>query len=308
MSGPISESSASAGSVLRAFIREMRPHQWAKNLLVFVPLLTAHEYTSVSQTSTAFLGFLLFSLCASGVYFLNDLVDLDADRKHPGKRRRPLASGELPVSMGVAGAIGLPLLALAASTVFLPIWFVIVLVVYFLTSTAYSLYLKRISTADVITLAALYTVRIIAGGAAAGITLSSWLLAFSVFFFLSLSYLKRYTELVRSDGNSKVPGRGYASEDRESIFVLGVANAIASVVVLSQYISSEDVIILYRNPKLLWLMCLLLLYWTNRLWIGARRNKINDDPVLFALKDPISRFVGLALVAVLLMAHHLPSI
>ncbi len=304
--GAVNSTTPTIATLGSAFIREMRPHQWVKNLLVFVPVLAAHQYLDQPVLPKAILAFVLFSLCASGVYFLNDLVDREADRKHPKKRFRPLASGDLPVSWGIAGAIVLPLLAFMVALVWMPLAFVAVLAIYFVATTAYSFYLKKTSTADVITLAALYTIRILAGGAATGIVLSTWLLALSMFLFLSLAYLKRYIELAALDSDAKAVGRGYTAADRESMFSLGVANATASVMILAMYISSDDVRVLYRNPELLWFVCLLLLYWNNRIWIGARRGKVHDDPVLFAIKDPVSRLVGVALVGVILAARHLP--
>jgi 4-hydroxybenzoate polyprenyltransferase len=170
----------------------------------------------------------------------------------------------------------------------------------------YSFFLKSRSTADVFALALLYTVRVVAGGAALAISLSSRLLAFSMFVFISLAYLKRYIEIgALADG--KAQGRGYIKEDAETIFALGIANATAATVVLAFYISSAEVKTLYREPGVLWLLCLLMLYWSNRIWIGAKRGKINDDPVVFALKDRISRYVFLAMIAVVLAARILPK-
>ena len=288
----------------RAFLKEMRLHQWAKNILVFVPLLTSHEYGSSGPILTALSAFVSFCLCASGVYLLNDLLDLDADRRHPTKRNRPLASGALPVSIGIAGAVGLPLAALAFAALTLPIKFLLVLTAYFAITNFYSFFLKKISTADVMTLAILYTIRVIAGAVACSIALSSWLLAFSVFIFVSLAYLKRYVE-VAALGDRPVNGRGYTSNDSETMFSLGTANAVASVVVLALYINSDDVRELYSTPQLLWLLCLLHLYWTNRLWVGARRGKINEDPIIFALRDGVSRMVWLSFAIVILAAQYL---
>lgn len=287
----------------RAFLKEMRPHQWAKNILVFVPLLTSHEYGSAGPILAALSAFISFSLCASGVYFLNDLLDLDADRRHPTKRNRPLASGALPVSVGIAGAVGFPLAALAFAVFTLPLEFLLILAAYFAITNFYSFFLKKVSTADVMTLAILYTIRVIAGAVACSIVLSSWLLAFSVFIFVSLAYLKRYVEVAALE-DKPVNGRGYTSNDSETMFSLGTANAIASVVVLALYINSDDVRGLYSSPRLLWLLCLLHLYWTNRLWVGARRGKINEDPIIFALRDGVSRMVWLSFAIVILAAQY----
>lgn len=296
---------ASISVRLRAFTKGMRPHQWSKNVLLFVPLLASHQYLSFRTVSEVLLGFLWFSLCASGVYFLNDLTDLEADRMHPVKRLRPLASGDLPEKVGIAAGLLLPAAAFIGALLFLPPLFTLILGFYFVTTLAYSLYFKRVSTADVFVLAALYTVRIFAGAAAVNVSVSSWLAALSMFLFLSLAYLKRYIELDGLEPDQVAHGRGYGRQDLESMFSLGVANATAAVMVLALYISSDETAVLYRTPEFLWLVCVLLLYWSNRIWIGARRGKIHDDPVLFALKDPGSRAVGLALVLVILAARHL---
>lgn len=293
-------------AIWRAFLKEMRPHQYAKNLLIFVALLTSHGYSDWSAVLATLWAFLCFSACASGVYFLNDLVDLDSDRRHPTKRRRPLASGELPLRVGIAGALALPIIAVVAATFLLPPMFVAVLVAYYLITNLYSLFVKSISTADVMVLAILYTTRVVAGAAAAGVVLSSWLMAFSVFIFVSLAYLKRYIEISEPQDNSnKAHGRGYTTADSESMFALGIANITASVVVLALYINSEEVTSLYRSPEILWLLCLLLLYWGNRTWVGARRGKIAEDPVVFAITDRVSQMVAVGFVLVALAARYL---
>ncbi|HYS45067.1 MAG TPA: UbiA family prenyltransferase [Rhizomicrobium sp.] len=290
----------------RAFARGMRVHQWAKNALLLVPLLTSHSYTDVHRTALALLAFLVFGLCASGHYFLNDLLDLASDRGHTTKRRRPLASGDLALPYGIAGAAILPALAFAISLAALPWLFTLALAGYFALTNLYSFYLKRVSTADVVTLALLYTIRVVAGAAAITVVLSSWLLAFSVFMFVSLAYLKRYIEVSALMKGSKAAGRGYSEDDAETMFVLGIANSTAATVVLAFYISSSEVKALYHRPDVLWLLCLLMLYWSNRIWIGTRRGKINEDPVVFAMKDKVSRLVGLVAVAVVIAARLLP--
>ena len=292
--------------VWQAFLREMRPHQYAKNLLVFVPLMVSHEYQNVAMLIAAVLAFLCFNLCASGVYFLNDLLDLESDRRHARKRSRPLASGDLPLRAGLIGAVVLPLLAFALAIPFLPVMFVVILAAYLLITSTYSFFLKRVSTVDVMTLALLYTSRIAAGSAATGIALSSWLMAFSVFLFVSLAYLKRYIEVAALDDETgHAHGRGYSVADRETMFSLGTANITAAVLVLALYINSEEVLSLYQSPEALWLLCLLMLYWGNRIWVGARRGLITDDPVVFAIRDKVSNAVGLGFVAVMLLARYL---
>jgi len=290
----------------QAFLRSMRPHQYAKNFLIFAPLFTSQAYLSFSGILASLLAFICFSLCASGVYFLNDLVDLSADRQHTSKRHRPLPSGDLPLRAGVIGAVALPTVAFTLSLIFLPAVFTLVLITYLVITMAYSFWLKQIATADVMVLASLYTLRVIAGSAATGVILSSWFLAFSMFVFVSLGYLKRYIEVAAAPENGgSVQGRDYSYADSETMFSLGVANITAAVVILALYINSPEVKVLYSTPEILWLLCLLLLYWGNRIWVGARRGRIADDPVLFALRDRISLMVGAAFVLVTLAAKYL---
>lgn len=288
-----------------AFLQEMRPHQYAKNALIFVPLFTSHAYQDVSVYFSAVLAFVCFCLCASGAYFLNDLLDLQSDRLHVSKRSRPLASGDLPLAIGIPGAILLPLIAFGLALAVLPVAFFGVLLCYFAITNVYSFYLKSISTVDVMTLAILYTMRIVAGAVALDITLSSWLMAFSIFLFVSLAYLKRYIEVSElSESGRSTHGRGYDGADSETMFSLGTANITAAVVVLALYVNSEEVVLNYQTPEILWLLCLLLLYWGNRLWVGARRGKIADDPIIFAVKDRVSRIVGAVFIIVVLSARY----
>ncbi|MDE2464367.1 MAG: UbiA family prenyltransferase [Alphaproteobacteria bacterium] len=286
---------------LQAWFRALRLHQWLKNLLTFLPLLTAHRLFDIAALTDAGLGFLSFGLCASGVYLLNDLLDLDADRRHPRKRRRPFASGSLPLA---AGLIAAPLLTLGAFglAVALDPRFALVLLGYYALTLAYSLWLKRIVMLDVIVLAALYTVRIIAGTVVIDQALSFWLLAFSMFIFLSLAMLKRYTELLamQTSGESKASGRGYNVDDLALIQSLGGASGYLSVLVLALYINSTASEALYRHPQVLWLLCPLLLYWISRVWVIAHRGLMHDDPVIFAVVDRVSRVV-LALGAIVVI-------
>lgn len=288
---------------LGAFIKGMRVHQWAKNVLILVPLFTSHQYSNLDSLVACVLAFFSFSLCASGVYFFNDLLDVQADRKHKTKCNRPLASGDLSIPMGVVGSILFPVIAFSLAFLLLSPKFVLVLAGYFLVTNAYSFYLKRISTMDVMVLAMLYTFRIIAGSVAIGVVFSSWLMAFSIFVFVSLAYLKRYIEIADADDTEeRVSGRGYSSADRETMFMLGTSTITASVLILALYITSEEVVILYKTPDILWLLCMLMLYWGNRIWVGARRGKITDDPVVFAIKDKVSRLIGLAFIGLVLAA------
>ena len=283
---------------LRTWIKALRVHQWLKNLLVFLPLFTSHRVLETATALNCILAFLAFGLCASGVYLLNDLFDLDADRRHPRKRLRPFAAGTLPLSAGVVAA---PLLALAglALAAWLSLPFAGVLACYYALTLAYSLRLKRIVMLDVIVLAALYTVRIIGGAVVIGGGLSFWLLAFSMFLFLSLAMLKRYTELrtLLGSGKSEASGRGYAVDDIALIQSLGGASGYMSVLVLALYINSTASEALYRHQQVLWLLCPLLLYWISRIWLIAHRGYMHDDPVVFALVDRVSRVI-LALCAI----------
>jgi 4-hydroxybenzoate polyprenyltransferase len=283
----------------------MRPQHWAKNFLIFVPLLTAHEYMNGQAVSAACLAFVCLSLCASGGYFINDLRDIEADRNHAIKRHRPLASGALPVSGGVAGAIGLPLISFALAVLFLPPTFLVVLGLYFLLTMAYSFYLKRVYTADVLTLSVLYMLRVMGGAVAISVSLSSWLFAFCIFLFISLAYLKRYIELRKLDGaDGKVMGRGYFGADTDSMFMLGVANATASVLVFALFVNSPEVQLEYRSRDVMWIICLVLIFWTNRIWISARRGDVDEDPVEFAIHDRASQLAGLICIAAVLIARY----
>ena len=289
-------------SPLNAFIKALRPHQWVKNFIIFVPLLTSHQFDAVKLKS-ALLAFISFSLCASGVYLLNDLLDLDADRHHHRKKSRPFASGELPLPVGLVSA---PLLlALSAGVgLFLPWNFLAALGAYVVLTTSYSWQVKQIALLDVFFLAGLYTIRLVAGHAAARIEYSFWLLAFSMFIFLSLALVKRFTELkaLRQQNLRDSKGRGYTSEDMELVAMLGIASGFLSVLVMALYVNSEQVIHLYKYSILLLLMCPLLLYWISRVWLIAHRGKMHDDPIVFALKDRASYLVGGLTLLVLWLA------
>ncbi len=284
-------------------LRAMRLHQWAKNLLVFVPLVTAHRLSDAGAVQAAFVAFVAFSLAASGTYLVNDLTDLEHDRRHPSKRRRALAAGDLPLWTG--GLLAPVLVGLAFGLALaLPALFVAELGAYVATTVAYSAWMKRLVLVDVFTLAGLYAVRILAGAAAIAVPVSHWLLVFSLFMFLSLALAKRYTELsglARREGGA-APGRGYRIEDRALVGVLGVASGQLSVLVFSLYITSPEVRVLYAQPGLLWLVCPILLYWVARVWLLAYREQLHDDPLVFALRDRASYLLGAATLAVLVLA------
>lgn len=287
----------------RTWLKALRLHQWLKNVLVFVPLLAAHKFLQPTAVAHAIAAFVIFGVCASGVYILNDLLDLGADRAHPRKRERPFASGRLSLASGVVVA---PLLTIAAfvAAYLLDPRFALVLLGYYVLTLAYSLKLKQIAMLDVLVLAGLYTVRIIAGSAAIESGLSFWLLAFSMFLFLSLALVKRYTEVMAQSGNGheQINGRGYAATDAGLLATLGGASGYLSVLVLALYIDSTASAALYRHPQWLWLMCPLLLYWISRVWIIAHRGAMHDDPVVFAVTDNVSRAVLVLCAIVALLA------
>ncbi|WP_063571880.1 MULTISPECIES: UbiA family prenyltransferase [Luteibacter] len=280
---------------LRTWMKALRIHQWIKNILVFLPVLVAHRIFEVDAVVRSLLAFLCFGLCASSVYLTNDLLDLPADRHHHRKRHRPFASGTLPLLAGpVVAAItlmaGLALAWLVSPT------FMAVMVGYYVLTTAYSIRLKRVMMLDVVVLATLYTTRIIAGAAAIQSKPSFWLLAFSMFIFLSLAMVKRYTELLTMQriGKVKANGRGYDVEDIPLIQSLGGSSGYLAVLVLALYVDSTASQSLYHHPHRLWLLCPPLLYWISRTWALAHRGVMHDDPVVFAVMDKVSRFILLA--------------
>jgi 4-hydroxybenzoate polyprenyltransferase len=270
----------------RTWVTLLRVHQYAKNALVFVPLLTAHLFFELGAAYQALLAALAFSLCASGVYILNDLVDLQEDRKHRSKRHRPLASGAIPVMHGV---LAVPILLMAATAVAAAVSlpFSGVLLGYFALTTAYSFVLKRKMLIDVLTLAALYTVRVLGGAVAVDVVASKWLLAFCMCAFMSLALIKRYVELAaRLDANMPAPtNRGYKIDDLGIIAALAGASGFNAVTVFALYISSDAVHQLYSRAEILWLVCPVLMYWIGRALMLAHRRMMDDDPVVFALKD-----------------------
>jgi 4-hydroxybenzoate polyprenyltransferase/phosphoserine phosphatase len=295
-------------SVPRALCRAMRPHQWLKNVLVFVPLLTATQVDHSQGALLALAAFAAFSMVASGVYLANDLLDLEADRQHPRKRNRPIAAGLLPIPLAVLTSAllfvsGLVLAWLISAA------FGAALVLYVLVTSAYMLRLKRVPILDSIVLASLYTLRIIGGAAAISVVPSFWLLAFSVFFFMSLALGKRYAELVELAGQSgqvSIPGREYRPEDLQTLLAQGNATGCAAVVVMALYIHSGLEPGQYRFPELLWLICLVLLYWISKFWLNAQRREIVGDPVIWAATNRVSRGLVLVGIAVLAAARFLP--
>jgi 4-hydroxybenzoate polyprenyltransferase len=294
-----------AAAGLPVYVRACRMHQWVKNLLVFVPLLASGRVLETTLILQSIGAFFAFGFCASSVYLLNDLLDLEADRRHKTKKLRPFAAGALPLAHGI---VLIPTLLLSAIFLasLLPLEFAIALLVYYVATTAYSFHIKRKVVVDVIVLAGLYTCRIVAGGAASGVPISEWLLAFSLFIFLSLAILKRYIELIdlrnRNEKNA-APGRGYSVNDIELLSSLGGASGYISVLVFALYLNSEIVRSLYENSVVLWGVCPLLLYWISRAWILAHRGEMNDDPIVFAIKDRASQLVGVMVLSLFLLAQ-----
>jgi 4-hydroxybenzoate polyprenyltransferase len=279
-----------------------RPHQWLKNLLCFVPMLAAHQLNPASILA-ALPAFLAFNFVASATYLVNDLLDLEADRAHPRKRERPMAAGKVP--LGHAALICIASMAAGIlMALMLPTSFLAALTGYVVLSSCYSFWLKRRPVIDICVLAGLYTIRIIAGGEATGTPISTWLLAFSIFLFFSLAAIKRQTELVtialKNEGMAA--GRGYRAEDLPVIGSAALAAGYVAVLVLALYISSPQVLELYAQPKLLFGVCCVLLYWVTRTALGAQRGAIHDDPVVFAITDRVSQMCGVIAIGIIVGA------
>lgn len=280
----------------------LRVHQWVKNLLVFIPFFAAHQFTDLNTWVTLIIAFLSFSLCASAVYIINDLLDLESDRQHPLKSNRPFAASTVSIRFGIIlipllliGSVGL---AFCVNTAFLSC-----LLLYFVLTSFYSWWLKRIILIDCLILAILYTLRIVAGAAAASLTLSFWLLAFSVFLFLSLAFVKRYAELAQQslNGQQKTHGRGYYTSDKPLLQMFGVASGYVSVLVLALYLNSNAIVPLYPAPEFIWGAVPVMLFWISWIWMQAHRGHLYDDPLVFAVKDKASYLAGAAFVLTLIL-------
>jgi len=278
----------------KPYVKAIRPHQWLKNILIFLPLLAAHAFFAKAIMACV-LAFIAFSLAASSVYVLNDLMDLSADRAHPRKRKRPFASGAIPLRHGFWMAPGMLILAFGLAALTLPGYFSFVLASYYAATMAYSFVLKRKRVIDICMLAGLYTMRVIAGGAAADLLVSPWMLAFSVFLFLSLAAVKRQAELVdgKQSNTEKIAGRGYAPGDLPIVEMMGMAAGYNAVLVMALYISSAETSGLYNSPLILWCVCPVLLYWISRMVMIAHNGHMDDDPVIFAVRDRTSQFCGM---------------
>jgi len=293
-----------SGPGWRTWVRTIRAYQWLKNMLILVPLLTSFSLLDQHRVVLALLAFAAFSSCASATYIVNDLWDLDNDRNHAHKSKRPLASGEISIPsallMAVAllgGGFGLALLANGR--------FALILAVYLVTTSAYSWVLKRYVIADVLTLACLYTLRIVAGAVVIGVPLTTWLLAFSVFLFFSLALVKRCAELVslHEAGADGAVGRNYKTTDLEVLWPTGVGSGVAAVVVFGLFINSPETQSQYASPYLMWLVALALFYWVMRLWIKTSRGEMHDDPIVYSLRDPNSRISVVLMLVISVLAR-----
>jgi 4-hydroxybenzoate polyprenyltransferase len=299
---------ATAGASLRLrwidVARGMRLHQWAKNVLIFVPLVTAHRLDLIGH---ALMGFLLFGLCVSGVYLLNDVMDVASDRLHPTKRHRPIASGRMSRGLGIGAGLALLVVGLAGSGLLLPLRFLGLVGVYVVLNVGYTTWLKRKPILDVIILAGFYVLRLLLGGAAIEVAISAWLLAFGMFLFLSLALIKRYVDLLdmEATGQRHSSGRAYEVGDLALFRTLGPASGYMAVLVLALYVNSEAVRRLYGEPDWLWLLCPVLLYWVMRMWFIAHRGTMTSDPLIFAVRDKVSYVVVLLIGGVLLLATKL---
>jgi 4-hydroxybenzoate polyprenyltransferase len=294
--------------LLKNLVKALRPHQWIKNLLVFIPLFAAGAFLDVNGWINALLGFAAFCATASGIYVLNDLIDLAADRQHPRKRNRPFASGAAPASTGLLLGLGMLVagIALAAVT---GIGAVAMIATYAVISLSYSLYLKEQPLIDVFVLSLLYNMRLFVGGEVSHYRISLWLLGFAFFLFLGLALIKRVAELSASDlaSSQQIPSRGYYPGDTSMLGLMGVAASFTSSIVLALYLQDRAAQAVYANPALLWPIVPLLLFWQCRLWLSTQRGYMLDDPIVYSARDWVSWLV-VAVIAVLVLLAHQPRL
>jgi 4-hydroxybenzoate polyprenyltransferase len=304
---PVLARFSEGGGRIGAVLAALRPHQWVKNILVFLPLLASHRILDPGSATASLIAFLAFCLCASSAYLLNDLLDIENDRAHHRKRFRPLAAGTLPVPWALVLIPGLLAVAFALVMPTAPLA-VVVLALYYAVTLAYSVILKHRVLVDVFTLAGLYAIRLLAGHAATGIPYSPWLLGLMTFLFLSLAFAKRHAELVRlrSAGGQRIKGRGYRGGDLELVSMFGVAAGFMAALVMALYVTSDAVAVLYAAPMLLWGLSPLVLYWVAHVWLIAHRGDLHDDPIVFTLRDGTSYVVGLCAAALVAAATFLP--
>ena len=277
---------------LKKFFKMIRTYQWVKNFLIFLPLILAHKFLDVNLLLKALVAFFSFSFLASSVYIINDIMDVESDRIHPSKKNRPIASGAVKISSALKVVFILMPLSFIIS-IFLGKEFLFVLLTYFITTSCYSFYLKKIMLVDILILSLLYTVRIFAGGVSLNIYLSPWLFMFSMFFFFSLACAKRYSELyaVRNNLQDEIKGRGYQAQDLEQIQIFGSSSGYIAILIFALYIQSEISMKLYKTPSFFWALCPIMLYWISRVWLLSHRGQMTQDPIIFALKDKVSYVV-----------------
>ncbi len=295
--------SRSNDGAVKVWLKALRSHQWAKNLLIFAPLLTAHNTVELISVVNGAIAFVLFSIAASSVYLLNDLFDIQSDRRHPIKHTRPIAAGEIKIIQAWFVWPLMMILSLGLSNLFLPTKFTIMLIIYIVLTLIYSAVLKKIVILDVVILSMLYTLRIIAGAYAELLTVSFWILLFSIFIFFSLALIKRFNEIktMKKEGR-EIIGRGYTIKDLEYISAAGIASGFISVLILALYLQDPKTIDIYANIKVLWMLCPLMLYWISRSWLIAYRGKMSEDPILFAISDRVSLIVGSTMVFTVIIA------
>ena len=291
-------------SPIKAYIKQIRVYQWIKNILLFLPFILAHKLFNTEIIANVAISFVSFSALASFVYILNDLMDLEADRIHPRKKFRPLASGKITLFRAFQLLPLLLIVSFGLSLIFLPISFTFILISYALTNIIYSIYAKKIMVLDIIILSSFYSIRIIAGAIAAGVIISPWLIEFSIFFFFSLAALKRFSELLnlKEHNQTSAKRRGYLVTDLYLVQSFGVISGYISVLIISFYVHSDAVILLYKSPEILWAISPCLLFWISRIWILAHRGLMNDDPIVFTGKDKVSYLIGLIIIVVAVLA------
>ena len=288
---------------VRSFIKSLRCHQWFKNVLIFIPVITSHQIMNLQILTDAIIAFIAFCFCSSSAYILNDLMDLETDRNHFAKKYRPFAAGEFPLAWGIILAPLLLSISLLIAIV-LNREFLFLLSTYYLVTLLYSVRLKEVVLVDVVTLAVLYTFRVVGGNLATAIPVSNWLLAFTVFLFFSLALIKRYSELYAIDNQQKrkIMRRDYSPDDKNIVAMFGTASGYISVLVLAFYINSKQILVLYKYPQLLWLLCLVLLYWISRMWLITYRGKMDTDPLVYAMKDKSTYITAVVAALILILA------
>ena len=302
---PVLEQFSNKDKKMMTWLKAIRLHQWLKNLLLFVPLLTSFQIYDFQKILIVTTAFIAFSLGASATYILNDLWDLENDRQHFNKRHRPFASGDLSIAQGIK--VSLLLLISAGLTSILISWYFLgIFLLYLLITTLYSLRLKQVILLDIIILSVLYTVRILAGGIVANIELSYSLLAFSVLIFLSLATVKRCAELIsKSDDNNSIAGRGYIKSDLDILWPLGISTYIGAIIVFGLYINAPETIVYYKTPAILWLAQLLMVYLIGNLWIMTKRGLMLDDPIVFFIQDKKSLILLALIIYIILLARYI---